>query len=309
MATRQGWPRARRRVRPQLDAAGQGAVHHEVGAAHPAGHRAGQEDHGRRDLLGGAHVPRRVEAHGRREELRVTLLDVGPDAVLEVGVARGHRVGPDAVVGQLHREPVDVADDGGLGGAVRPGGEVRLAARDAGDGDDRRGVAALQVRHRGPDQPHRVHEVDVEAGQPVLLGVREREGADVRHHDVQPAERRRRAVHPRGDAGPVGDVHDRAQQVPPATQRLLGRGDLLLAPGTEPDDRPLVEEGLDDGAADAARASGDEHPLAGEPEVHGVRLLVGGADRCRVRAVGRGPAGRRGCRRRHWRPAASTWAP
>ena len=108
-------------------------------------------------------------------------------------------------------EAVDVADDRGLRRAVRAGREVRLASGDAGDRDDRRGVAALEVRHRRPDQAHRVHQVDVEAGLPVLLGVRDRERADVGHDDVEPAERLGRPLHPRGQRVAVADVDDRTR--------------------------------------------------------------------------------------------------
>src|SRR5215217_4969528 len=41
---------------------------------------------------------------------------------------------------------------------------------------------------RGSDQADGVHDVNVETCLPVLLGVRDRESADVRHHDVEAPE-------------------------------------------------------------------------------------------------------------------------
>ena len=51
------------------DAAGQRAVHDEVGAADPAGHGAGEKDHGSGDLFGSAHVAGRVERDRRLEQV------------------------------------------------------------------------------------------------------------------------------------------------------------------------------------------------------------------------------------------------
>ena len=130
-------------------------------------------------------------------------------------------------------------------------------------------VAALEVRHGRPDQPHRVHEVDVEAGLPVLLGVGDGEGADVGDDHVEAAERRGRLLHPRRERRRVADVDRRPGHGAAPAECLLGGRDLLGVAGTEPDLRPLVEEGLDDGAADATGAAGDQDAGAAELQVHG----------------------------------------
>ena len=131
------------------------------------------------------------------------------------------------------------------------------------------GVAGLEVRHRGPDQPHGVHEVDVEAGQPVLLGVRDRQRADVGHHDVEPAERLRGLRHPRRQRVAVTDVEHRARGGTALLHGLLRVGDLVGTAGAEADDGALVEKAGDDGTSDAAGSPGDEDTVAGELEVHG----------------------------------------
>jgi len=59
---------------------------------------------------------------------------------------------------------------------------------------------------RGADEADGVHEVDVETGLPVLLGVGNGEGTDIRHRHVQAAERLGRLPHPARESLSVADV-------------------------------------------------------------------------------------------------------
>ena len=159
----------------------------------------------------------RPTAISKRSGLPVSMLC--PDAALEVGVARRDGVGANVLVGQLERQTVDVADDRGLRGAVRTGGEVGLASGDTGDRDDRGGVAALEMWQRGSDEADGVHEVDVETGLPVLLGVGDRESADVGHDDVEAAEGLGRPLDPRREGVAVAHVDDRPGDAAAVLQR------------------------------------------------------------------------------------------
>ena len=175
-------------------------------------------------------------------------------------------------------------------------------------------AASLRSRcgMRGPDQPHGVHEVDVEAGQPVLLGVRDRQRADVGHDDVEPAERLRGLLHPGGQRVAVADVDapcpvtvPRVAAAPPRSRRPRRRS-RAQKPTTAPSSR---------------KASTMARPMPRVPPVTRTRLpvscrsmawpsvewAVDGVRRCR--ASGRGRAGRRGCRRTRRRPGAATWPP
>ena len=77
-------------------------------------------------------------------------------------------------------------------------------------------------------------------------------------------------LHPGGQRVAVADVDGAAGDAAAVRQRLLGRRDLVGVAGAEADDGALVEEGLDDGAADAAGAAGDEDAGAGELQIHGL---------------------------------------
>ena len=63
--------------------------------------------------------------------------------------------------------------------------------------------------------------------------------------------------------------------LPRSCQGLLGRGDLVGVARAEADGGALVEEGLDDGAADAAAAAGDEDAGAVELQIHGAAFRSG----------------------------------
>ena len=60
--------------------------------------------------------------------------------------------------------------------------------------------------------------------------------------------------------------------LPRLLQGVLGRRHLVGVARAEADDGPLVEEGLDDGAADATGAAGDEDAFAVELQIHGAGL-------------------------------------
>jgi hypothetical protein len=121
-----------------------------------------------------------------------------------------------------------------------------------------------------------MHEVDVEAGLPVLLRVRDRESADVGHHDVETAERFGRPLDPLRECVAVAHVDDRPCDVAAAAQVVVGRRYIVGISRTEANDGPFVEEGSDDGAPDAARPSRHENSFAGELKIHGADLSLSG---------------------------------
>ena len=105
-------------ARSDLDPAGEGAIDDEVRAGCEAGHRAGEEHHARRHLLGLSHATGGVQAQRDFEEFRVVPLDALPHPAREIGVPRGHRVRPDPLLRQVIGEPLDVCDDRRLGRPV-----------------------------------------------------------------------------------------------------------------------------------------------------------------------------------------------
>ena len=139
-------------------------------------------------------------------------------------------------------------------------------------------VAALEVRQGGPDEPDGVHEVDVEAGLPVLLGVGDGEGADVGHDHVEAAERGGRLLHPRRERLRVADVRTVDPVTSPRSPSAsCVAADLVGVAGAEADDGALVEEGLDDRPADATGAAGDQDARTGELQIHGRAFRCGRA--------------------------------
>src|SRR3981189_1617228 len=130
-----------------LDSLGERAVDNEVGAGNPAGHRACNEDDAGSDFLWRTHAPRRVERHRRLVEVRHAALDVLPDAALEIGVARRHRVDADTLGDQLVAEALGVMDQAGLESTIRTGGEIDLKTRHARDDGDRSRFRLFQIRH------------------------------------------------------------------------------------------------------------------------------------------------------------------
>src|ERR671922_2535003 len=80
-----------------LDGHGKGAVDHKIGPRDAAGDRTRDEDHAVCDLLGRAELAGRIDLERRGEQVGHVLLDVLPDAALEIGVARRDAVHADAL--------------------------------------------------------------------------------------------------------------------------------------------------------------------------------------------------------------------
>lgn len=134
-------------------------------------------------------------------------------------------------------------------------------------------AASLEVRHGRPDEPDGVHDVDLEADPPVLLGVGDREGTDVGHDHVESAECFGRLLHPCRECFAVAYVDRRAGDFAVVVQSVLCRRDLLGVARAERDDCALIEEGLDDGPSDATGAAGYEDAFAAELQIHWLGLL------------------------------------
>ena len=119
-----------------------------------------------------------------------------------------------------------------------------------------------------------MHDVNVETCLPVLLRVRDRESADVRHHDVEAAEGLGRPLDPRREGVAVAYVDDRPRDVAAAAQLVVRPCHIAGVSRAEADDNPFVEEGADDGAPDATRPSRHQNSLAGELKIHGAGLSL-----------------------------------
>ena len=208
---------------------------------------------------GRAHAAGRVEAERGGVELRVALLDLVPDAALEVRVAGRDHVGPNALAGELvaparrcsGRAPPSSCRRGRR--RSRPRGRETLRHR-----DDRPPAAGLQVRQRRLDQPDGAHEVDLEGGAPVLLAVRDGQRAHVGDDDVEAAEPLGRPADPAGQR--------RRRRPRRATGRRTGSpasasSVAAISAASRAQNataRALGDERLDDRPADAAGAAGDE---------------------------------------------------
>ena len=130
------------------------------------------------------------------------------------------------------------------------------------------------MRQRRLDQTDGAHQVDVEAGAPVLRAVGDGERADVGDDAVDAAEGVGAGVHPIRQRRRVTHVDrgaDRGDTV--GGQLRLRRRDRVRGARAERDRRALGEQTLDDGPADAAGAAGDEEALARQTEFHGVPSL------------------------------------
>src|SRR5215217_5042421 len=97
---------------------------------------------------------------------------------------------------------------------------------------------------------------------------RDRESADVRHHDVEAAEGLGRPLDPRREGVAVAYVDDRPHDVAAAAQLVVRPFHIAGVSRAEADDSPFVEEGADDGAPDATRPSRHQNSLAGELKIH-----------------------------------------
>ena len=102
------WLRATTAVSKLHSLGGQRTVDHQVGAGGKARRRACEEDHAAGDFFRSGHAPCRIERQCFRIEVGQVVLDVLPDAAVEIGVAGGYGVGADALCGQLEGEAVRV---------------------------------------------------------------------------------------------------------------------------------------------------------------------------------------------------------
>ena len=174
------------------------------------------------------------------------------------------------MVGQALR----VVHDRCLERAVRARCEIDLPARDARDRHDRRVRAFFEARHRGFDQPHRAHHVDLEAELPVLLSAWDRQRADIRNDDVDAAERIARGFDPGFQRCRIANIRDRAISVDAERRK---RGDALRhVVGMARADRHIgtfARERLGDCSPDAFGATGDQRFQSFESEIHDVVFL------------------------------------
>src|SRR5262245_54969930 len=93
---------------------GERTVDHEVRAGDAAGHRAGEEDHAVGHFLCRAEAAGQVDLERRGKQVGHVLLDVLPDAAVEVGVARRDAVDADALGDELPAQTLGIVDQSRL---------------------------------------------------------------------------------------------------------------------------------------------------------------------------------------------------
>ncbi len=127
----------------------------------------------------------------------------------------------------------------------------------------------LEERDGRLDPGDGAHDVDLQAAPPGIVVHALRQRADIGDEDIETAERRRSLDHPGAQRLGVGNIRDTAPALHPfagesrhrfAHRRLVAGADRHVA--------ALVRQQFGDGAADAARAAGDDRVLALEVEVH-----------------------------------------
>ena len=96
------------------------------------------DDQGVGHLLRRAELARGVDLERRSVQVGHVLLDVLPDAAIEIGIARRHAIDADTLGHQLAAQPLGVMDQRGLDRAIGAGGEIDLETRHAGYQHDRR---------------------------------------------------------------------------------------------------------------------------------------------------------------------------
>ena len=189
--------------------------------------------------------------------------------------------GGDAVHADAERSPLDgeVAGqvrDAGLGGGVDASGADAGQPGDGADVHDRGGLAAragalaAQQRQRQPAHRHRRREVQLEQARLVVVVVAVEAAAHVVarvvDEDVEPVPARERGADlltavAGGDVG-VDSVHRVAAAAPRVERRVEARHIAR----DDDDFGAALEQVIDDGLADAARAARDECEPAVEPE-------------------------------------------
>src|SRR5919197_2198299 len=216
-----------------------GPVDRDVGTVDEARARRGQERHERGDLLRLADAVERDR--GQRQVVGAVLIDllVAGERLLEpvpaVGVhgPRVDRVDPDPVRAVLlgdRRREVDV------GRVRRPRRHLPVARLQPVVADDEHDRTGPPLAHVGDDGPHRAdvpHELEVQAGQPLLLGQvlqqPARGAAGARDEDVDPAPALERcrdaALDVLGPAHVPGERQDRSSGLGgDLARRVLQRG-------------------------------------------------------------------------------------
>src|SRR5674476_1064787 len=143
----------------ELDPPREGTVNQQVRAGCAAGKRAGDEDNTGCDLLSRSHPVGRVQIHCELEEFRIVRFDARPHATGVIGVSGRDGIRPNALLGELERDPRDIADDRCLHRPVRTGSEIDLATGHARNGDNRWRITLFQVRNRRRDEADRPHQI------------------------------------------------------------------------------------------------------------------------------------------------------
>ena len=220
-------------------------------------------------LLGRRHTPGLVQAERQIEQVRIVVLDVLPEAAVEVCVAWRDRVGADSLGGELSAQPGGIVDQRRLEDAIGAGSKVDFDARDARNDDDGAGIGLLQMRQRRFHRVHGVHHVDGEFLLPGFELRRRRERADIGHDDIEPAELGSHVVDPLAHRRPVADIERTARRA------HAGRGecgDRLLHIGlgarTNRDIGALCRELIRDRPADSLRAARHQRLPALQAKIH-----------------------------------------
>jgi len=167
-----------------------------------------------------------------------------------------------------------------VGRGIDPGG--------AGNADDGGGVGLLQEGQGRLDRANRAQNVHLEPEAPFLFAGCIDQRAGVRDHDVEPAERFRRLGHPGAQTRAVGDVDHTADHFPARLrQRRHGIVHILLVACAEADVAAFRDQQVDDRAADAAGAAGDDGAFSLQAKIHGCLLLRSGVRSLRRCGVAR----------------------
>ena len=167
-----------------------------------------------------------------------------------------------------------------LRGLERPIGAAAIAFGGGNRGNEDRGSIArfltrfLEEGERRVEGVDRPKHIDLETGPPALLVIALRERARIGDDDVETAKFLRRVGNPLLQAFAVGDVGDAAGRLHAEPgERRDGLVHLIPVARADGDIDALPRQRFRDGAADAARAAGDDCLLALETEIHDASFL------------------------------------
>jgi len=122
-------------------------------------------------------------------------------------------------------------------------------------------LALLEVRHRSVDQPHRPHQIHLEALPPAFLIRTDRKRADIGHHNVDPVHLRRGITNPAGQCRRIGNVKRRAvDSVALSTQCALRLRNFLAVARAKGHGASFGGKRFHDRTADPLGASSDDCP-------------------------------------------------